>query len=196
MYLQYCGGTFFAIPYIGLSVGLLPSLAIGLGAFGAGELLLHNNKKIEEVKTNNLYDTLVDAKDKNSQIEKMIPQIEDSEMVKNIKEIHTSVDKIIKTVEKKPEQYKKMNNFFSYYLPVTINILKRYDEIENQKLTTEESKKFMESTQDMIRKINNAFKNQLSNLYQSDMIDTDAEMKVFESMLKTDGFDQDDDFKV
>ena len=196
MYLQYCGGTFFAIPYIGLSVGLLPSLAIGIGAFGAGELLLHNSKKIEELKTNNLYDTLVDAKEKNNQIEKMIPQIEDQEMVKNIKEIHNSVEKIIKTVEKKPEQYKKLNNFFSYYLPVTINILKRYDEIENQRLTTDDSKKFMESTQDMIRKINNAFKNQLSNLYQSDMIDTDAEMKVFESMLKTDGFDQDNDFKV
>ncbi len=41
--------------------------------------------------------------------------------------------KIIETVEKKPDSYKKMNNFFGYYLPVTINILTKYDEIENQK---------------------------------------------------------------
>ena len=39
-----------------------------------------------------------------------------------------------------------------------------------------------------MQKINLAFKNQLSNLYQSDIIDTDAEMKVFESMLKSEGY--------
>ena len=90
-----------------------------------------------------------------------------------------------------------MNNFFNYYLPVTINILTKYDEIENQKLNTEDSKKFMESTQKMVKKINEAFKKQLSNLYQSDMIDTDAEMKVFDTMLKSDGYDVDDnDFKI
>ena len=111
--------------------------------------------------------------------------------------IHVTVSKIIETVEKKPDSYKKMNNFFNYYLPVTINILTKYDEIENQKLNTEDSKKFMESTQKMVKKINEAFKKQLSNLYQSDMIDTDAEMKVFDTMLKSDGYDVDDnDFKI
>ena len=127
----------------------------------------------------------------------MVSQVEDSELSNNISEIHTTVSKIIETVEKKPDKYKKMNNFFSYYLPVTINILIKYDEIENQKLNTEDSKKFMESTQKMVKKINEAFKKQLSNLYQSDMIDTDAEMKVFDTMLKSDGYDVDDnDFKI
>lgn len=126
----------------------------------------------------------------------MIPKIENVELVKNIKEIHDSISKIINTVEKKPEKYKMMNNFFSYYLPITINILNKYDEIENQRLTTADSQEFMKSTQDMMRKINEAFKKQLSNLYQSDMIDTDAEMKVFESMLKSDGFDGDNDFDI
>ena len=64
-------------------------------------------------------------------------------------------------------------------------------------MNTEDSKKFMESTQKMVKKINEAFKKQLSNLYQSDMIDTDAEMKVFDTMLKSDGYDVDDnDFKI
>lgn len=138
-----------------------------------------------------------EAKNTNTKIQKMVSQVEDSELSNNISEIHTTVSKIIETVEKKPDKYKKMNNFFSYYLPVTINILIKYDEIENQKLNTEDSKKFMESTQKMVKKINEAFKKQLSNLYQSDMIDTDAEMKVFDTMLKSDGYDVDDnDFKI
>ncbi|MBR1802451.1 MAG: 5-bromo-4-chloroindolyl phosphate hydrolysis family protein [Clostridia bacterium] len=153
-------------------------------------------KKEENGTTKTLYDTLTEAKQTNDQIEKMISKIEDPELVGWIKEIHETVSKIISTIEKKPEKYKATNNFFSYYLPVTMQILNRYDEIENQSLTSEESKKFMESTKNMVGKINEAFKKQLSNLYQSDMIDTDAEMKVFESMLKADGYHQDDDFNL
>ena len=40
----------------------------------------------------------------------------------------------------------------------------------------------------MTEKIKNAFNEQLNNMYQTEMIDTDAEIKVFESMLKSDGF--------
>ena len=34
------GSSFFAVPYLALSVPILPSLAIGVGAFFAGELLI------------------------------------------------------------------------------------------------------------------------------------------------------------
>ena len=192
LYPQYCGGAFFAIPYLGLSVGALPSLAIGVGAFCAGELVFQVKKKTDLAKTKGMYETLTEAKEKNEAIYKMKSKIEDEEIVKDIDEIHDTVKKIIDTIEKKPEKYKKSNNFFNYYLPVTINILNKYDEIENQRLTSDESKKFMESTRSMIQKINKAFKKQLSNLYQSDILDTDAEMKVFDSMLKADGYSADD----
>ena len=126
----------------------------------------------------------------------MESQVENADLKKNIREINESINKIISTVEKKPEKYNKMNNFFNYYLPVTLSILDRYDEIENQRLVTEDGRKFMKQAENMIEKINNAFKNQLSNLYQSDMVDTDAEMKVFESMLKADGYDISEDFNI
>lgn len=189
------GGTFFAVPYLALSAGILPSLAIGVCAYGAGELLLHNKKK-EEINEQNrsMYDVLNEAKNKNKQILDMETKVDSPELRKNINEIGETINKMIKTIEKKPEKFKKMSNFFDYYLPVTLNILKKYDEIENQRLSSEEGKKFMAQTESMAEKINNAFKNQLSNLYQTDMVDTDAEMKVFESMLKADGYDTSNDF--
>lgn len=140
-------------------------------------------------------DILEDARNKTNKIEQIIPQIEDEELVNEIKEISNTVKKIISAVEKKPDKYEKMNNFFDYYLPVTINILNRYDEIENQSLNTEEANDFMNSTKNMVKKINKAFKVQLANIYQADIIDTDAEMKVFENMLKSDGY-QDDEFNI
>lgn len=190
------GGTFFAIPYLGLSVGLLPSLAIGIGAFGAGELLLRGEKKETEAPRESLVEMLAEAREKNKQIGRIATQIEDKEMVEEIVQIQDSITKIIEAVEKKPEKYKKVDHFFDYYVPVTLRILHRYDEIENQKLTSQEGKTFMENTESMVKKINQAFKKQLSNVYQSDMIDTDAEMKVFENMLKSDGFDIENDFQT
>lgn len=81
-------------------------------------------------------------------------------------------------------------------MPVTIKILTRYDEIENQKLTSANSIKFMNSVKGMVKKIKSAFEEQLSNMYQDDIIDTDAEIKVFESMLKSDGFIDEMNFNI
>lgn len=125
----------------------------------------------------------------------MVNKIEDAPLRQNIRDVSETIGKIIDTIEKNPKKYNKMNNFFEYYLPVTLNILNRYDEIENQRLNSEDSKKFMMQTKNMMEKINDAFKNQLANLYQSDIVDTDAEMKVFDSMLKADGYDTSNDFK-
>ena len=177
-------------------MGILPSLAIGVCAFGAGELVLHDKKstKLKDV-NKNLYDILNEAKNKNKEILDMAPKVKGTQLQNNIKEIYETSNKIISTVEKNPEKAKKMNNFFEYYLPVTLNILKKYDEIENQNLSSKEGQKFMRQTEDMIEKINNAFKNQLSNLYQAEIVDTDAEMKVFDSMLKADGYDTSSEFR-
>ena len=54
----------------------------------------------------------------------------------------------------------------------------------------------MKNTEDMISKIEKAFKSQLANLYQSDIIDTDAEIKVFGQMLNAEGFDDIKDFNI
>ena len=100
-----------------LSVGILPSLAIGACAYGAGELLLHE-KKSEKLKESNksLYDMLVEAKDRNRRILEMAPKVEDSKLRDNIKEINQTVNKIISTIEKKPDKYKHMGSFFDYEL--------------------------------------------------------------------------------
>ena len=177
-----------------MAVGIVPSLAIGVGAFCAGELVFHVAKK-ENIVKKSTNDIIMEAKTRNLQIAKISPKIEDPELVGMIKEINKTVEKIINTIEAKPEKMKNAQKFFNYYLPVTVDILNRYDEIENQQLSSKDSEKFMEDTKNMVERINKAFKKQLSSLYQSDMMDTDAEMKVFDSMLKSDGYN-DDEFDI
>ena len=189
IYSAILGGAFFAVPYVALGIELLPSLAISAAAYGAGTLIFKDKNKIDlSIDKKNLYDILKEAKEETLQISNISKQIEDKEVVGNIEQICDISNKIIDTLSKNPNKLGQARNFLNYYLPVTIKILTRYDEIENQRLNTTESKEFMESVKKMTEKIKNAFNEQLNNMYQTEMIDTDAEIKVFESMLKSDGF--------
>ncbi len=184
------GATFTAIPLLGFSVAPIPSVLIGAAAYGASELMFKKDEKNHLKLTNrNLYDVLQEAKAQNTEILKMVQKVEPTKLRQNIREISETATKIIQTIEQKPEKYKKAATFFDYYLPVTLKILTKYDEIENQRLGFQESEKFMKQAENMITEMNQAFQKQLANLYQSDMVDTDAEMKVIETMLKADGFD-------
>lgn len=183
------GGTFFAVPYLALGVQLVPSLAISAVAYGAGTLIFKDRSKIDySTQNTNLYEILKNAKSQTAQIYDISKQLEDRELVANVQDICNTSTKIIDTLSKNPGKLSQVNNFINYYLPVTIKILQRYDEIENQRLNSEESQKFMKSVRDMIAKIKEAFHEQLNNMYQAEIIDTDAELKVFEEMLKSDGF--------
>ena len=185
------GGAFFAVPYLALGVTLAPSLAIGAAAFAAGELVFRTNV-VESLKETNLslYETLEEAKKQNKHILESIPKLENEGLKKTLNEINDSVNKIIKTVEKNPGKEKKLKNFFDYYLPVTVKLVDRYDEIENQKIVSSDSKKFNTNTINTINEINDVFKKFLNNLYESDMSDTNVEIKVLNSMLKADGLDK------
>ena len=192
------GGAFFAVPYLAVGIGALPAAAIGVAAYGAGTLLFKDRTKIDisdDISSDDKED-LKKAQERIKYLRDISAKLESNELVKNTKEICNTSEKIIDTVIEKPEKIKKIRNFLSYYLPVTIKILERYDEIENQKLSTKETKKFMSSVEDMIAKIKTAFEQQLTNIYQTEMVDTDAELKVFETMLKSDGFIDNIDFDI
>lgn len=188
------GGAFFAIPYLALSIALPPSLIIGAAAFGASELLLSGFGSKEKLKDTNLplYKKITNAKKENKEILDMIPKVESESTRENLQEINETVDKIIKAVEDKPKKADRLNNFFDYYLPVLIKIVKRYDEVENQRLISKEGKTFMTKADKMISDTNNAFKSILASLYSKDIMDADADMKVYDMMLKADGITNDD----
>lgn len=185
------GSAFFAIPYLALSLPLLPSALIGTGAFIAGELLLSSDEK-NQIPTETVKKILDSAKDESKDIYNMRNKIEDEDLKKYIINISTSANKIISTIEKEPKKIRKIANFFDYYLPVTLSIIKRYDEIENQNLSSQEMKEFISSTKLMLKSADEAFNKILERLYQNDMINIDADMKVFNSMLKADGYDDEE----
>lgn len=191
------GSAFFAVPYLGMSIALAPALAIGCVAFGASELVLSGVKGKETLKNTNrdLYTKLNMAKKQNKEIVSLIPKVESLDTRKNLSTIHDTVNKIIATIETSPKKAKRIDNFFDYYLPVLIKIVNRYDEVENQRLISKEGKEFMIKADKMIADTKKAFEQILASLYQNDIMDADAEMKVYNLMLKADGIAGDEIMK-
>lgn len=196
----FIGAGFFVASEVALGTLGVMSLPISLGvaaaAFGAGNLVFSDKKKSVVDSNKSFYEILNEAKSQNADIYSYIRKVEDKNLIEDIKEIHETVGKIIDTVSKNPKKLDQTGSFFSYYLPVTVNILYKYDEIENQRLVTKDSKEFMASAEKMIKDISESFKIQLSKLYQSDILDTDAEMQVFKNMLESDGFTDVKDFDI
>ena len=193
------GGGFFAVPYLALNVPIWGAGLMAGAAFGAGMLIFGREKERKldfNFDGSNHYEILKHAKENVDRLKELSKQVEKPELVKNIKDICDTSNKIIDTLSKKPEKMKQANNFLNYYLPATIEIIQRYDEIENQRLTTSESIKFMHSIEEKMNTTKAAFEKLLSTLYQSDMVDTDAEIKVFEQMLKMDGYMDEKDFDI
>lgn len=194
---------------IGLEFSLFPAIVVGVIAYGAGNMIFSTGREdglesitksmtftSDGVTEGSLESILTKATKDNAQIYFMINKIEDPNVVRRIRSLHDIVAKIIAAVKKSPNKLKQADKFFSYYLPTTVNFLHKYDEIENQEIGTEEMKAFMAKTEKMLEKIEIAFKSQLNNLYKADMMDTDAEMKLFDTMLKSDGISGEKDFKI
>lgn len=187
------GASFFALGYLGMSVAFLPALAIGAGAYVASELVMTGPEKaVDKVEEIDLNKRLNEAKKSNKHIEEMIDEIDSTEVSRDLKDINNTTTKIIKTIEKNKLNNKTTNKFLDYYLPVCVNIIDRYDEIENQGLTSKDSKKFMSSSANMVKETSLAFKKILNNLYQNDIYNNEAEMKVYNQMLKSDGYNSDE----
>lgn len=191
------GGICFAAPYLllGTAPATLPiSILTGVLGFGAGMLVFSDNRRADlniDVEHEDVSQILSKAKKMNADIMGMINKVEDPDLQIDIREIYRTTNKIIEAVGKTPKKLKNIQTFFSYYLPETLKLLRKYDEIENQKLGKSVDE-YMIRTRSMVSKINKAFNEQLAHLYQEDMIDSEAEMKVFDSMMKSEGFDGND----
>ena len=111
-------------------------------------------------------------------------EIEDSELANDVKEISTSIAKIKEAVENNPHTYESNKKVFTYYIPTTLRLIKKYDEIENQNMTNDEVQTYMKKTKSVFRSLNNTYQKMLFSFYSKDIIDQTADIEVLSSLLK------------
>ena len=94
--------------------------------------------------------------------------------------------KIFLAVEEDPQKRGKIDTFLNYYLPTTQKLLDSYAEFEAAGVEGEnlrQAKQRIETTMDTIVR---GFEHQLDELYQTDALDVDSDIRVLETMLRWD----------
>ena len=102
--------------------------------------------------------------------------------------------KIFRIVEEEPAKKAKASTFLNYYLPTTQKLLDSYADFEESGVSGEnvsQAKQRIASTMDNIVA---GFERQLDQLYQSDAMDVDSDIRVMEQMLRRDGASIAEDF--
>lgn len=92
--------------------------------------------------------------------------------------------KIFAYISEKPEKLKDIRRFITYFLPTTIKLLNSYARAEAQDNDGENIKQIKNDIEGAMDGIIGSFQKYLDNLYADEAMDIDAEITVFDSMLK------------
>ena len=100
--------------------------------------------------------------------------------------METVAGKIFREVEEHPEKLKQASTFFDYYLPTTLKLLSTYSEFEEAGIEGENLRSAKARIESIMDNLLENFEKQLDELYRSEAMDVDADIRVMESMLNRD----------
>ncbi len=184
------GISAFCLLFLGLDLNVIFSLVVSVVAYYACTMIFKEKREMqvevnpELVEYQKIYKEAWSTIRKIQMLEK---EIDDIPTRSTIKEICDLSQKILESLKENPKKVSQVRKFIDYYLPFTLNIINQYNTVEDKGLTSEDSKEFMNKAEKMIEKVKEACESQLNNMYEKDIVSTNADIKVFETMLKTDG---------
>lgn len=91
-------------------------------------------------------------------------------------------------IARHPEKAPQIRKFMSYYLPTTLKLLHSYEHLSKQSVKGENITSTMFNIAGMMHTVADAFEKQLDSLFTDEAMDISADITVFETMLKQEGF--------
>lgn len=128
------------------------------------------------------------------QIRELNDRIADEALSAKIDRIEQVSGRIFKAIEDAPAKKNAASTFLNYYLPTTLKLLENYAAFEEAGVSGEnlsQAKSRIEATMDSIVA---GFEHQLDELYRTDAMDIDSDIRVMETMLRRDTSSVADDF--
>lgn len=128
------------------------------------------------------------------QIRQLNDRIADETLSLKIDRIEQVSGRIFKAIEDTPAKKNAAGTFLNYYLPTTLKLLENYADFEEAGVSGEnlsQAKSRIATTMDNIVA---GFEHQLDELYRTDAMDVNSDIRVMETMLRRDTASAADDF--
>ena len=138
-------------------------------------------------------DVLIEAIDDGNRKREMLLKLSDSIENRAVKDTAIEISEIIKDIlldiEKDPKDLKLAKKFLTYYLDTTIKITRRYIDLSNRKVKSDEVQSSLAKTEDTLVKMKSAFGQMFSKLLEDDVMDLNSELQLLDRTIIMEGYD-------
>lgn len=124
-------------------------------------------------------------------IRKSNDAIPGKEISEKIYRMELLVKRIFQQTEAHPENVQDLDKLMEYYLPMTIKLLKAYEELDEQPVQGENILNSKKEIEDTLDTLNKAFERMLDNLFEDRAWDVSSDISVLESLLAQEGLTDD-----
>ncbi len=121
------------------------------------------------------------------ELRKIYDKIKNEMIRENLKKIIITSDNIYKEVVLNSEKLYKIRKFNNYYIITIQKILNQYIILKENKIVSKEAKELCLRIENFIENVNNSLKKIYNSLFDTEIIDIDAEIKVMINELNIKG---------
>ncbi|MGI6254348.1 MAG: 5-bromo-4-chloroindolyl phosphate hydrolysis family protein [Acutalibacter sp.] len=114
--------------------------------------------------------------------------IPDEALSEDITRMERASADIFRYIGDHPEKAPQIRKFMNYYLPTTLKLLGSYQRLSAQNVKGENISSTLFNIAGMMHTVADAFEKQLDSLYAEEAMDISADITVFETLLKQEGF--------
>lgn len=114
-------------------------------------------------------------------------KITDRAVAKKVDTIADLTEKLYEDVRKDPSDFRPVRRFTDYYRPTTEKLLRRYTELQDSEIASENINGAKTRIEDMLDSIIIAYRKELNSLYENDLVDITADIQVMEKKMAAEG---------
>lgn len=183
------GGLFLILLFV-LKWNIIIAILLSVGIYAGMGLLLRPESTISGIRISDIKEEmelerrLDEARKDCMMLKESAIRIEDGALRSEAVKLNQTAERIIAYLENHPERMHLSGRFIDYYQDTASSLLKRYVEIQDTRLETEEVRELKRNTMDALKTLNLAFDSQFEKLMSNEMYDMDAEMRLLDHTTK------------
>ncbi len=124
------------------------------------------------------------------QLRTLNAKLPDPDVTARLDEIIRLTGQIRDKLSQSPDKSRQTRRFLEYFLPTTIQLLTRRLELEQSGVDTENVTRARGRIDEMLSGVETACRRQLDDMYENDLVDITAEIKVMQQLMAAEGLSE------
>ena len=184
----------FLLLFLRFHWNLILCMVLGAVMYLACSMLLRPVEKIGKIEVDSLNngeflsERLSEAASDYERMKKAAAQIREQPLRAECSDLVNLAGNILKYLTDNPEKITAARRYIVYYQETAANVLAHYIELKKTGLSTSETEKILQRTQESVATLKAAFNMQFEKLMQNELLDMEADLKLLKQTLRSEGY--------